>query len=86
MMTLSQQGLKINKKEALDERLKKIAGGNYAEDFYYAVSKFGNNYKLIKNAIDTNICPICSKQIIPDLEKCEATDFFAHLRSAHPNL
>ena len=76
----------MNKKETFDEQLEEIAGGNYAEDFYYAVSKFGNNYTLIKNAIDTNTCPVCSKQIIPDLEKCEATDFFAHLRSAHPDL
>ena len=38
----------MNNKETFDEQLKEIAGGNYAEDFYYAVSKFGNNYKLIK--------------------------------------
>ena len=76
----------MNNKETIEEQLKEIVGGNYAEDFYYAVSKFGNNYKLIKNAIDTNTCPVCNKQIIPDSEKCEATDFFAHLRSAHPDL
>ncbi len=48
----------MNKKETLDEQLKEIAGGNYAEDFYYAVNIFGNNYTLIKNAIDTNTCPV----------------------------
>ena len=45
MMTLSQSGLKMNKKETFDEQLKEIAGGNYAEDFIM---------RLVNSVIITN--------------------------------
>ena len=74
------------KNEILDKQLKEIAGGGFGEDLYYAFSKCGNSYNVIKKAIDTNTCPVCNQQIIPDAKKCVATDFFAHVRSAHPDL
>ena len=75
-----------DKRMTLDEQLKDIAGGGFGEDLIYSFSKFGNSYKVIKDAIDTNICPVCNKQIIPDAKKCLATDFFAHVKSSHPDL
>ena len=85
-MAPSRKELMMVKISDLDEQLKEIAGGNYGEDFWYAVKKFGNNYAAIREAIDTNTCPVCSQRIIPGAEACEATDFFAHLRSKHPDL
>ena len=76
----------MDNKSDFDKQLQEIAGGNYGDDFWYAVKKMGNNYAAIREALDTNICPVCSQQIIPGASKCEATAFFAHLHGEHPDL
>ena len=76
----------MDNKSDFDKQLQEIAGGNYGDDFWYAVKKMGNNYAAIREALDTNICPVCSQQIIPGASKCEATVFFAHLHGEHPDL
>ncbi len=59
----------MDNKSDFDKQLQEIAGGNYGDDFWYAVKKMGNNYAAIREALDTNICPVCSQQIIPGASK-----------------
>ncbi|MCR5096869.1 MAG: hypothetical protein K6A70_09090 [Erysipelotrichaceae bacterium] len=45
----------------------------------------GELFQLIKTSSDTNTCPICNQQIIPNAEKCEPMDFINHVKANHIN-
>ena len=75
----------MNKISDLDEQLKEIAGGTFGEDAVYSLRKF-NNPAAIKEALNTNICPLCSQQVVPGAKTCDVEAFFGHLHSKHPDL
>ena len=75
----------MDKISEFDEQLKKVAAGGFGEDAVYALQKF-NKPAEIKEALNTNTCPRCRQQIIPEAKTCEVDAFFAHLHSKHPDL
>ena len=87
-----------NLKKIEDEVLEKIAGGKFTDEEIeaqrqeaqkaldtagQALENFGNTLELINEAVKTNICPICKKEIIPGASKCKMQDFLKHGRIAH---
>ena len=75
----------MDERNDLEEQLKEIAGGTFGEDAVYSLRKF-NNPAAIKQALNTNICPLCSQQVVPDAKTCDVEAFFGHLHSKHPDL
>ncbi len=90
-----------NEKSISDDELKGVAGGDYepekilqerADDIQALLVALGNSFQnlgetllILKNAIETNTCPVCSGTITPGAEKADIEDFVNHYLLAHTN-
>ena len=73
-----------------DKHLDQVAGGSIEDidlndipwdDINAIFTKFGDVIKLMREAVETNTCPVCKQQIEPDVTQCSTLGFLEHMKS-----